>query len=38
GPVVVHLGGLDSDEHTAMRPAFELAKKRKISTVCATFT
>lgn len=27
GPVVVHLGGLDSDEHTAMLPAFELAKK-----------
>ncbi|MFD3999470.1 lipoprotein [Streptomyces rubiginosohelvolus] len=27
GPVVVHLGGLDSDEHTAMLPAFELAKR-----------
>ncbi|WP_069174429.1 lipoprotein [Streptomyces griseus] len=27
GPVVVHLGGLDSEEHTAMLPAYELAKK-----------
>ncbi|WP_431788224.1 lipoprotein [Streptomyces sp. G9] len=27
GPVVVHLGGMDTDEHTAMLPAFELAKK-----------
>ncbi|MFH9297300.1 lipoprotein [Streptomyces sp. NPDC017520] len=27
GPVVVHLGGMDSEEHTAMLPAFELAKR-----------
>lgn len=27
GPVVVHLGGLDSQEHRAMLPAFELAKR-----------
>ncbi|WP_435599173.1 lipoprotein [Streptomyces anulatus] len=27
GPVVVHLGGMDTEEHTAMLPAFELAKK-----------
>ncbi|MFD9602193.1 lipoprotein [Streptomyces sp. NPDC057908] len=27
GPVVVHLGGLDSREHEAMLPAYELAKK-----------
>lgn len=27
GPVVVHLGGMDSEEHMAMLPAFELAKK-----------
>jgi hypothetical protein len=27
GPVVVHLGGLDSQEHKAMLPAYELAKK-----------
>ncbi|MEW2123865.1 lipoprotein [Streptomyces sp. NPDC058369] len=27
GPVVVHLGGLDSDEHGGMLPAYELAKK-----------
>ncbi len=27
GPVVVHLGGMDTDEHTAMLPAFELAKR-----------
>ncbi|MFE3516785.1 lipoprotein [Streptomyces sp. NPDC059166] len=27
GPVVVHLGGLDSDEHEAMLPAYELAKR-----------
>ncbi|MER5847955.1 lipoprotein [Streptomyces sp. NPDC002012] len=27
GPVVVHLGGLDSREHAAMLPAYELAKK-----------
>ncbi|WP_405937147.1 lipoprotein [Streptomyces sp. NBC_00726] len=26
GPVVVHLGGLDSDEHEEMLPAYELAK------------
>ncbi|WP_405759590.1 lipoprotein [Streptomyces sp. NBC_01420] len=26
GPVVVHLGGLDSDEHREMLPAYELAK------------
>ncbi|AJT61973.1 lipoprotein [Streptomyces chattanoogensis] len=27
GGVVIHLGGLDADEHKAMLPAFELAKK-----------
>lgn len=27
GPVVVHLGGLDSTEHREMLPAYELAKK-----------
>ncbi|OKJ99695.1 hypothetical protein AMK26_27230 [Streptomyces sp. CB03234] len=27
GAVVVHLGGLDSEEHREMLPAFELAKK-----------
>ncbi|MEU0982726.1 lipoprotein [Streptomyces sp. NBUL23] len=27
GPVVVHLGGLDTEEHTAMLPAYELAKR-----------
>ncbi|MFD9500369.1 lipoprotein [Streptomyces sp. NPDC060035] len=27
GPVVVHLGGLDSEEHQQMLPAYELAKK-----------
>ncbi|MFD4024311.1 lipoprotein [Streptomyces sp. NPDC058576] len=27
GPVVLHLGGMDTEEHTAMLPAFELAKK-----------
>ncbi|MFD4031581.1 lipoprotein [Streptomyces sp. NPDC058637] len=27
GPVVVHLGGLDSEEHREMLPAYELAKK-----------
>jgi len=27
GPVVVHLGGLDSGEHRAMLPAYELAKR-----------
>ncbi|MEU6879715.1 lipoprotein [Streptomyces sp. NPDC046712] len=26
GPVVVHLGGLDSEEHRAMLPAYELAR------------
>lgn len=26
GPVVVHLGGLDDDEHEGMLPAYELAK------------
>ncbi|WEH40207.1 lipoprotein [Streptomyces sp. AM 2-1-1] len=26
GPVVVHLGGLDTEEHEAMLPAYELAK------------
>ncbi|MFE6766508.1 lipoprotein [Streptomyces sp. NPDC057689] len=26
GPVVVHLGGLDADEHGGMLPAYELAK------------
>jgi hypothetical protein len=27
GPVVVHLGGLDSEEHREMLPAYELAKQ-----------
>ncbi|MER6028879.1 lipoprotein [Streptomyces sp. NPDC001851] len=27
GPVVLHLGGMDSEEHDAMRPAYELAKR-----------
>ncbi|MEU5538685.1 lipoprotein [Streptomyces sp. NPDC020362] len=27
GPVVLHLGGLDTEEHTAMLPAYELAKR-----------
>ncbi|MEU0059367.1 lipoprotein [Streptomyces sp. NPDC006334] len=27
GPVVLHLGGLDTGEHEAMLPAFELAKR-----------
>ncbi|WP_031169950.1 lipoprotein [Streptomyces durhamensis] len=27
GPVVLHLGGMDSEEHDAMRPAYELAKQ-----------
>ncbi|OKJ70424.1 hypothetical protein AMK30_26370 [Streptomyces sp. CB02460] len=27
GPVVVHLGGLDADQHEGMLPAYELAKK-----------
>ncbi|MEV6163117.1 lipoprotein [Streptomyces sp. NPDC052052] len=27
GPVVVHLGGMDTEEHEAMLPAYELAKK-----------
>ncbi|MFE6700208.1 lipoprotein [Streptomyces sp. NPDC057718] len=27
GPVLVHLGGMDTEEHTAMLPAYELAKK-----------
>ncbi|MGW5275412.1 lipoprotein [Streptomyces sp. NPDC004044] len=27
GPVVVHLGGLDSQEHEEMLPAYELAKR-----------
>ncbi|MEH0419600.1 lipoprotein [Streptomyces sp. B21-083] len=27
GPVVVHLGGLDTGEHEAMLPAYELAKR-----------
>lgn len=27
GPVVVHLGGMDAEEHEAMLPAYELAKK-----------
>lgn len=27
GPVVVHLGGLDTEEHQKMLPAYELAKK-----------
>ncbi|MEV7392434.1 lipoprotein [Streptomyces sp. NPDC091215] len=27
GPVVLHLGGLDSEEHEEMLPAFELAQE-----------
>ncbi|MFI9761576.1 lipoprotein [Streptomyces sp. NPDC051963] len=27
GPVVLHLGGLDTEEHEEMRPAYELAKR-----------
>lgn len=27
GPVVVHLGGLDTEEHKAMLPAYELVKR-----------
>ncbi|MFB7914621.1 lipoprotein [Streptomyces sp. NPDC056061] len=27
GPVVIHLGGLDAQEHEAMLPAYELARK-----------
>ncbi|MGW4567701.1 lipoprotein, partial [Streptomyces sp. NPDC004561] len=27
GPVVVHLGGMDTEEHDAMLPAYELAKR-----------
>jgi uncharacterized lipoprotein len=27
GPVVLHLGGLDTEEHDEMRPAYELAKR-----------
>lgn len=27
GPVVVHLGGLDTQEHEEMLPAYELAKR-----------
>ncbi|MFC5216497.1 lipoprotein [Streptomyces coerulescens] len=27
GPVVLHLGGMDTDEHRAMLPAYELAKR-----------
>jgi hypothetical protein len=27
GPVVLHLGGMDTDEHRTMLPAYELAKK-----------
>lgn len=27
GPVVLHLGGMDTDEHREMLPAFELAKR-----------
>ncbi|MFI9770750.1 lipoprotein [Streptomyces sp. NPDC052415] len=27
GPVVLHLGGLDTEEHRAMLPAYELARK-----------
>ncbi|ELP66923.1 lipoprotein [Streptomyces turgidiscabies] len=27
GPVVVHLGGLDTEEHKAMLPAYELARR-----------
>ncbi|MGW6907838.1 lipoprotein [Streptomyces sp. NPDC054940] len=27
GPVVIHLGGMDTEEHREMRPAYELAKR-----------
>ncbi|KOV56159.1 hypothetical protein ADK64_41460 [Streptomyces sp. MMG1121] len=27
GPVVLHLGGMDMEEHEAMRPAYELARQ-----------
>ncbi|MFF9151486.1 lipoprotein [Streptomyces sp. NPDC014846] len=27
GPVVLHLGGMDTEEHEAMRPAYDLAKQ-----------
>ncbi|MGW1957721.1 lipoprotein [Streptomyces sp. NPDC001920] len=27
GPVVIHLGGMDTEEHRAMLPAYELAKR-----------
>ncbi|MFI2764003.1 lipoprotein [Streptomyces echinatus] len=27
GPVVLHLGGMDTDEHEEMRPAYDLAKQ-----------
>jgi hypothetical protein len=27
GPVVVHLGGLDTEEHEEMLPAYELARR-----------
>ncbi|MFE2103674.1 lipoprotein, partial [Streptomyces sp. NPDC059468] len=27
GPVVLHLGGMDTEEHNAMVPAYELAKQ-----------
>ncbi|MFJ9733449.1 lipoprotein [Streptomyces sp. NPDC101171] len=27
GPVVLHLGGMDTEEHEEMRPAYELAKR-----------
>ncbi|MES4890047.1 lipoprotein [Streptomyces sp. NPDC096012] len=27
GPVVLHLGGMDTEEHEAMRPAYDLAKR-----------
>ncbi|MBL1084338.1 hypothetical protein JK359_20595 [Streptomyces actinomycinicus] len=27
GPVVLHLGGMDTEEHEQMRPAYDLAKK-----------
>jgi hypothetical protein len=27
GPVVLHLGGMDTEEHEAMLPAYELAKR-----------
>ncbi|MFI9808422.1 lipoprotein [Streptomyces sp. NPDC052301] len=27
GPVVVHLGGMDTEEHEAMRPAYDLAQQ-----------